>query len=132
MDFVADTSLLVGLWRRQRWATLFARENPGKALGLSWVVLGEFWHGATRASHDAEDVREFLGLGIPIMDPAPVVRVYGEICAALQDNPSYREIGQNDLWIGAVATALDRPLVTRNRRHFTQFPGLRLIALEDE
>ena len=129
MDFIADTTLLVGLWRRQDWAVNFASENPDKVLGLSWVVLGEFWHGAIRAGHDRRTVQAFLDMGIPLLDPAPVIKHYANLCAVLQDQPDYRRTGQNDLWIGAVALAFDRPLVTRNRRHFDSFPDLKLLVL---
>ena len=54
MDFVADTTFLVGLWRRQPWAMAFARKE---------------------------------------------------------------------------AVAVNRPLVTRNRRHFDLISGLRIEAL---
>ncbi len=118
MDLIADTTFLVGLWRRQAWATTFAQKHASRSLGIPWVVLGEFHHGAIRAGHDRDVVERFLTLGNPIMDPEPVIPVYASLCADIQDAQAYRNIGQNDLWIGATAIALDRPLVTRNRRHF--------------
>jgi predicted nucleic acid-binding protein len=130
MDLIADTSLLIGLWRGQGWATEFAAANATRVMGIPWVVAGEFWHGALRAGHDAELVRQFLGLGLPLNDPEPVVPVYARICATLQGTDAYRAIGQNDLWIAAVAVACDKPLVSRNRRHFTAIEGLRLEAIE--
>ena len=129
MDLIADTSLLIGLWRRQGWAVNFASANPAKSLGLPWVVLGEFWHGATRAGHDASLVQGFLSVGIPLLDPEPVVPVYARICAAIQDSPGYREIGQNDLWIAAASIAFNKPLITRNLRHFDRIPDLRVEAV---
>lgn len=129
MDLIADTSLLIGLWRRQGWAVSFASANPSKSLGIPWVVLGEFWHGATRARHDASVVQGFLSVGIPLLDPEPVVPVYARICAAIQDSPGYREIGQNDLWIAAASIAFNKPLITRNLRHFDRIPDLRVEAV---
>jgi len=38
-------------------------------------------------------------------------------------------IGQNDIWIGSVAVALRKPLLSRNRRHFESIPGLEVVAL---
>ena len=93
MDLIADASFLIGLWRRQPWAVAYASAHAAKSLGLPWVVLGEFWHGATRAAHDPALVRGFLAVGVPILDPEPVIPVYGRICAAIQDAPGYREIG---------------------------------------
>jgi predicted nucleic acid-binding protein len=92
--------------------------------------LGEFQHGAVRAGHDSKTVCEFLEIGIALMDPAPVIPVYASICAGLQADPVYRLIGQNDLWIASIAVAFDKPLVTRNRRHFESIPRLCLEALE--
>ena len=129
MDLIADTSLLIGLWRRQGWAVSFASAHPSKSLGIPWVVLGEFWHGATRAGHDASVVQGFLSVGIPLLDPEPVVPVYARICAAIQDSPAYREIGQNDLWIAAASIAFNKPLITRNLRHFPRIPDLRVEAV---
>jgi len=128
MDAVADTTFLVGLWRRQSWATGYAASHPSISLGIPWVVLGEFWHGALKAGHPAAMVSEFLTLGQPLMNPEPVV--YARICAELQDRPVYREIGQNDLWIAAAALAENKPLLTRNRRHFGEIPNLRCEVLE--
>lgn len=130
MDLIADTSYLVGLWRGQPWATAFARANAGRSLGLPWIVLGEFWHGALRAGHDPGTVRDFLTLGLPLLDPAPVIPAYARVCAALQGAAVYREIGQNDLWISAVAISAGKPLLTRNSRHFDAIASLQIEALE--
>lgn len=130
MDLIADTSFLVGLWRRQSWALEYARENAGRSLGLPWIVLGEFWHGATRAGHDPVRVRSFLELGIPLLDPSPVIPRYAEICAELQDRDCYKKMGQNDLWIASVAIEAGLPLVTRNQRHFRDIPNLEMHVLE--
>jgi predicted nucleic acid-binding protein len=129
VDLIADTSFLIGLWRRQSWAVAYASANAAKSLGLPWVVLGEFWHGAMRAGHDPALVRGFLSVGLPIVDPEPVIAVYARICAAIQDTPDYRDIGQNDLWIAAVSVALGKPLLTRNIRHFGAIQDLRVEVL---
>jgi predicted nucleic acid-binding protein len=131
MELIADTSFLVGLWRRQPWALAFATQNPGKTLGIPWVVHGEFWHGAVRAGHDPAEVERFLSLGLSLDEAAPSVPVYAHIAAALQErHPEvYQRIGQNDLWIAAVAVHSELPLVTRNRRHFDHIEGLTLQVL---
>lgn len=131
MDFVADTTLLVGLWRRQDWALAFAHDHPDDVLGVPWVVLGEFWHGAIRAGHDRRRVEAFLMLGIPLMDPTPIVPRYAQLCAELQGKEVYRSIGQNDLWIASIALVFDKPLVSRNNRHFEQIDGLSCMSLAD-
>lgn len=129
MDLIADTTFLVGLWRGQFWATQFAKANPETRLGLPWVVLGEFWHGAIRAGHDSGMVSEFLALGIPVLETETAIQTYARLCSKLQDTPAYRQIGQNDLWIAAVCLATGLPLVTRNTRHFDQINGLRIQVI---
>ena len=86
MDLIADTSFLIGLWRKQDWAIQFASERPSDILGIPWVVLGEFWHGAKRADHNFEEVQQFLGLGLPLMDTKSVILNYAEVCIGLQNS----------------------------------------------
>ena len=131
MELIADTSFLVGLWRRQSWALAFATKNPGKVLGIPWLVRGEFWHGALRAGHDPAEVERFLSLGLPQDDMAASVQVYARLAAALQErHPEvYERIGQNDLWIAAAAVQSGLPLLTRNRRHFGRIEGLTVHVL---
>ena len=128
MDLIADTTFMVGLWRSDTWARTFAREHASKSIGIPWVALGEFWHGAIRAGHDQREVGDFLSLWQPITDVQPVILAYAKLCTEFQSNPAYRQVGQNDLWIAATAIACQRPLVTRNRRHFDAMPGLDLVA----
>ena len=49
-------------------------------------------------------------------------RAYGEIRATLEEKG--RLIGNNDLWIGAHAMALDVTLATNNEREFKRIAGL--------
>jgi len=86
MDLIADTTLLVGLWRKQPWAQSFANRNADQSIGLPWVVLGEFWHGAEKAKHDPERVRQFLHIGLPILNAEPVIPFYARLCSSLQIN----------------------------------------------
>jgi len=126
MDLIADTTLLVGLWRGQSWATAFAHAHQSSRLGIPWIVLGEFWHGAIRAGHDPSTVREFLSIGIPILETEKVILTYANLCAVLQGSSTYSGVGQNDLWIAAVCLTHELPLVTRNARHFRSIEGLKL------
>lgn len=131
MELIADTCFLVGLWRGESRAQSFPEANDSRSLGLPWVVQGEFWHGAFRAGHDPEKVRIFLSIGIPLNDVVSVIPVYARVCASLQDSPIYGSMGQNDLWIAAVAIAFAKPLVTKNLRHFGRIEGLRVEAIQD-
>lgn len=132
MELIADTTFLIGLWRKQSWAVRYAGKNTGRSLGIPWIALGEFWHGAIRAGHDPAKVSDFLKIGMPVCDAAPCVERYARTCSNLQSQGQYREIGQNDLWLAAVAMTYDLPLVTRNRRHFDKIDGLKVEILADE
>jgi predicted nucleic acid-binding protein len=83
------------------------------------------------ARHDPKEVRDFLSIGVQLVDPVPVVPHYARICAGLCGQKEYRNIGQNDLWIAAVAMAHGKSLVSRNRRHFGLVEGLQVEALQD-
>jgi hypothetical protein len=76
MELIAGASFLVGLWRKQSWAIGFAQANRQRVLGIPWIVLGEFWHGAMRVGHNSEVVRKFPLSGLPIHAVAPVIPVY--------------------------------------------------------
>ncbi len=132
MDLIADTTFLIGLWRNQPWAVAYAGQNSTKSIGIPWVVLGEFWHGANRAGHDPEQVSKFLAIGIPLSDATSVIEIYARICTQLQRSGEYRNIGQNDLWIAAIAMSHNKPLVTRNQRHFKLIEGLKVEVLSVE
>jgi tRNA(fMet)-specific endonuclease VapC len=131
MDLIADTTFLIGIWRNQSWAENFAEQNGSQIFGIPWVVLGEFWQGAIRSNHNGEEVEDFLSLGVPIWNTEPIVLAYAKMCALLQIQKRYGSIGQNDLWIAATAIAFDKPLVTRNRRHFDKIEGLKLEVLAE-
>lgn len=58
--------------------------------------------------------------------------VYALVAASLQEHHPdvYPGIGQNDLWIAAVAVQAGLPLLTRNRRHFGKIDRLSLHVLD--
>jgi predicted nucleic acid-binding protein len=110
----------------------FSRRYPTSRLGLPWVVLGEFWHGAIRAGHEPAQVREFLEIGIPLLEPSRVIPVDAEVCSRLQEAAVFRSIGEHDLWIAAASIAEGCPLVTRSSRHFGSIEGLKLLIAGQE
>jgi len=132
MELIADTSFLVGLWRKQSRAVDFAQASRQRVLGILWVVLGEFWHGALRASHGGELIRKLLLCGLPIYEIAPIVSGHAAMCCEAQKKKFYSKIGQNDLWIASTTLCLRLPLVMRNKRHFDKIEGLRLQPLTDD
>lgn len=55
-----------------------------------------------------------------------VCQTYGDLKSRLQE--AGRSVADNDLWIAACAVRHSIPLVSNNRAHFTDIPGLVLIS----
>lgn len=82
MDLIANTSYLC---RVVAWAAMghgYAYSNPEKSIGLPWVALGEFWHGAI-LKHDPVDVAAFLSIGIHVHDATLVVLFTRNLCQVI-------------------------------------------------
>jgi tRNA(fMet)-specific endonuclease VapC len=92
---------------------------------MSVITYGELYFGAMKSDQRAKALAKLdeLAQGIPIEIPGPAAsHAYGEIRAALEKQG--RMIGNNDLWIGAHALALNVTLVTNNEREFKRIAGL--------
>jgi tRNA(fMet)-specific endonuclease VapC len=104
----------------------FARLGQGEMV-ISVVAYGELYFGAMR-SNQRERAVAYLdemvqGIAVESLSSS-VGQRYGEIRATLEKQG--RQIGNNDLWIGAHAMALNVTLVTNNEREFSRIAGLRL------
>ena len=55
-----------------------------------------------------------------------ICQTYGELKASLQEVG--KSVADNDLWIAACAVRHSIPLVSNNRAHFENIPGLVLIS----
>ena len=102
----------------------FERLKPGQLL-MSAITYGELYYGACKSNQRAKALAQLheLTQGIPVEDlTSTTAQAYGEIRAALEKEG--RLIGNNDLWIGAHAMALDVTLATNNEREFKRIAGL--------
>ncbi len=128
MDFLADTSFLIDLWREAKQhgpATRFALIHRDKQVAICWTVAGEFLSGARAAGHDGVTVSTFLSRYPIIHSDAAIIRSYAAIFAALRKQNQL--IGPNDLWIAAAARAVELPLLTRNVNEFRRVDDLEVI-----
>jgi tRNA(fMet)-specific endonuclease VapC len=126
---MADTTYLVGLWRRQPAALRFAREHAEEPMTLSWVVRAEFEAGSRYAGHRSEDVATFLEAFQSYGQALDCVDAYARVAVYFKAGKKLQEVGQNDVWIAAAALTLGQPLITHNVRHFESIPGLQVIAV---
>ncbi len=98
-----------------------------QGLAVSAITVGEVLEGAY-LDMDVEAAlaryRRHLE-GFAVLDvTGAVVEVFAQIRASLRRQGNL--IPDMDLLIAATALAFDLTLLTRNRRHFTRVPGLRL------
>jgi tRNA(fMet)-specific endonuclease VapC len=104
----------------------FERLKPGQ-LAMSAITYGELYYGASKSSQQAKALAQLQELvqDIPVEELDSIAsEAYGEIRATLEKEG--RLIGNNDLWIGAHALALNLTLATNNEREFKRIPGLLL------
>jgi tRNA(fMet)-specific endonuclease VapC len=124
--YMLDTNICIYIARQQppRVKARFERLRPGQLI-MSAITYGELLYGANK-SVERERARmliEELVRDIPVADiDSNAAQAYGEIRAALEKQG--RLIGNNDLWIGAHAMALELTLATNNEREFKRIQGL--------
>ena len=86
---------------------------------MSAITYGELYCGANKSNQKVRALTQLDELiqDIPVEDlTSMAAQAYGEIRATLEKQG--RLIGNNDLWIGAHAMALDVTLATNNERQF--------------
>ncbi len=126
--YMLDTNICIYIAKHQppRVKARFERLKPGQ-LVMSVITYGELYYGAGKSSQRDRALAQLEELvqDIPVEAlHSAAARAYGEIRAALENQG--RLIGNNDLWIGAHAMALDVTLATNNEREFKRITGLRV------
>jgi tRNA(fMet)-specific endonuclease VapC len=108
---------------------LYRPHVAGKTPCISFITVGELLFGAARNVF-GERRRADLNQGIRRATIVPydleLCRVYGELRAQLEK--AGRVVAPNDLWIAASALRHSLPLISNNRRHFQDIPGVVLIS----
>jgi tRNA(fMet)-specific endonuclease VapC len=124
--YMLDTNICIYIAKHQppEVKARFERLKPGQ-LVMSAITYGELYYGACKSSQRARALTQIEELvqDIPVENLDLITaRVYGEIRATLEGQG--HPIGNNDLWIGAHAMALDVTLATNNEREFKRIAGL--------
>jgi len=108
----------------------------GHNIALSFISVGEQYAGYRKKiskgdwkESQMENLESRLKLVVIVPYDVEICRTYGHLKAALK-NPdgSDRVIPTNDLWIAACAVRHSLTLVTNNRKHFRDIPGLSIIT----
>ena len=124
--YILDTNICIYIAKHQPPGVKarFERLKPGQ-LVMSAITYGELYYGANKSNQRGRALTQLdeLVQDIPVEDLASTAaQTYGEIRATLEKQG--RLIGNNDLWIGAHAMALDVTLATNNEREFKRIAGL--------
>lgn len=129
MEVIADTTVLIDLWRYRktprRLADLTAKVGEAAIL-VPWITQAEFSRGAMFKDVSLELLAEFyrsfhlLPLNQECIDTYCRLWV---VMARAGHAPDYP-----DLWIAACAVSAKIPVLTRNPSHFANVPELELIG----
>lgn len=124
-----DTSVIVALLRKDESATARFEEAAAKGAMVATTVLNlcELYagaYGSRRASQEVEKVEGLESL-LQVLDlNAVAAKKYGELVNSqeLRREP----IGDFDLIIASIALSNEEPVATRNAKHFSRVPGLKV------
>jgi tRNA(fMet)-specific endonuclease VapC len=100
----------------------------GKTVAVSFVTVGELFYGAAKrkwSDKTLSHLQEKLKAVVIVPYDEELCHTYARIRASL---PAGVVVAANDLWIAASAIRHSIPLVSNNRKHFEQIPGLQLIS----
>jgi predicted nucleic acid-binding protein len=110
-------------------AQIYRPHVEGKLVALSFITIGEILFGAVKDRWGAYRLKE-LRSRLRSVAIVPYDFVVCETYANLKEQ--LRTVGRcvadNDLWIAACAVRHSIPLVSDNRAHFDNIPGLVLIS----
>jgi tRNA(fMet)-specific endonuclease VapC len=125
-SLLLDTNILIYLQTKRLPSVErhFLALAPGDA-AVSVITFGELSYGLNRSARSEENLRRLRGLPQTIQVlplPEAAAEVYGLVRLELESKGQW--IGNNDLWIAALAEGLT--LVTNNEREFRRIRGLKI------
>ncbi len=126
---LVDTDVFSFLMKGHTLAAQYEKHIKGKKPALSFVTVGEL---LTWSKHKGwgpakiADLERRIGLTGVIPYDMALCQTYAELRAKLLS--AGRPIGDNDLWIAATAIRHSIPLLSHNRKHYDEIPGLVLIS----
>lgn len=129
MEVIADTTVLIDLWRYRktprRLADLTAKVGDA-AIIVPWITEAEFSRGALFKDVSPAALAEFYAGFHLLPFTHSVIDHYCRLWAEMARKG--HATCYPDLWIGACAVSGQMPVLTRNQRHFVQIPELEVIS----
>jgi len=129
MELIADTTVLIDLWRfRDKPARISDLiEKVGEAsLIVPWITQAEFSRGALFKGVSLPSLASFYSSFLLLALDQGTMDRYCELWVEMARSgkaPDYP-----DLWIAAAASARNRPVITRNPKHFDAIPALDVVG----
>lgn len=131
--YIFDTDTLTHLHKGNVKVRERLSQSPGFEFAITVVTKCEITRGRIEFLLKADDsthlkrAQEFLFETEALLEQIPTIGFRAKslnLFDELRIKPKYRKIGRNDLLVASICLAEDATLVTRNRRHFMQFPNL--------
>lgn len=127
-----DTDVIVNFLRKkQGYDTLFLHLMQEGVLAMSIITYAELLYGTRRAASRTKENRkldefidDFSISALPLTKES--VGIYAKTKYELEKEGN--KLDEFDLLIGATAVSHEAHLVTRNIKHFSRFPGLRIYS----
>ncbi len=131
MEVVADTTVLVDIWRYRRNPKRLKdlRDKLGQAAILvPWITQAEFSRGAIYKGVKPEILAQFYDgfTLLPLQQGS--IDIYTDLWGTLARKGKI--VDYPDLWIASAALERNVPVATRNPRHFQVIPNLEVIRYE--
>lgn len=132
MDAVLlDTDVYSYLLKGDSRADAYRRHLRGRTPAISFVTVGELYVWAQKRGWGATRITELerrLRAVVIVPFDLEVCRAYAGLSNLKLPDGTARTIAANDRWIAACAIRHGVPLLSNNRRHFEDLPGLTLIC----
>lgn len=129
MDLIADTTVLIDLWRLRRTPQRLeelVRKSRGASMVVPWITEAEFSRGALYKGVGREALESFYRGFLRLALDQRTIDRYCDLWVTMARKGKASDYP--DLWIAAAASVLDAPVLTRNPLHFSAVPGLTVAA----
>lgn len=128
MGYLLDTSIIIDYLRNKKEIVNYV-DNIEEEVFSSYICVSELYIGVFRDNEPfraEEKLQIYLkGLNGVLSLDDKTVRQYGQIAAELFKKG--QTVGEMDALIAATCVANDLTLITKNPKHFSRIPGLKLV-----
>lgn len=128
-DLLLDTNIVSYIFKKDSRVDGYLSYLQGKTLFISFITVGElyFWAESRNwGERRVEELENKLRNYAVVPYDHEIARTYARIGAQLKNKG--RSIGLHDTWIAATALRHGVPLVTHNKKDFSEIEGLEVIS----